>query len=214
MSIRILCVVYGDTLGYGLSTFLQTLVLRHTFPPVPHSFADWLTWATLFHGFRLAFYLYIRERSGYTVNDPTDSFPRAVRVPYAMTLSFLYALFVSPVLHAVRSPPLLRPAEMDGTALLRMIPIAVAWLGTLMAWSGVLLETVSDWQKFRIKLNQRRSKRDHVRHVFEGPLNGPYRFCRHPNYAGELMFWFGVWLAGLPSCWYVERKLMGADTLC
>ena len=28
---------------------------------------------------------------------------------------------------------------------------------------------------------------------------GTYATCRHPNYLGELVFWFGLFLAGVPA---------------
>lgn len=173
---------YGDTVGYGLSTFFQTAVIRDIFPPERNSVADVLTRTVLFHGLRLASYLLIRDVTGwkpYMLRKPMNAY---VRIPYALLLSVFYALLITPVLHVSRTPP---KSGWD---------ILLCWTGTLIALAGVLLEATADLQKYLLKLELDNFD------VFYGPVGGVYRFCRHPNYAGEVMFWFGVWLAGLPSC--------------
>jgi steroid 5-alpha reductase family enzyme len=78
--------------------------------------------------------------------------------------------------------------------------IAVA--GTALAWFGALLEAVADGHKFIRKFPSKTSGDDSSKdkeHVFKGPSNGVYRLTRHPNYTGEVIFWFGTYLAGAPS---------------
>ena len=50
-------------------------------------------------------------------------------------------------------------------------------------------EAVADqWKYFRYRKN-------------EGKFcqTGPYAFCRHPNYLGEILFWLGLYVAGVPA---------------
>lgn len=64
------------------------------------------------------------------------------------------------------------------------------WIGVL-AWAlGLTIETVSDWQKFRFR-NQPGNRGRFIR-------SGLWRYSRHPNYFGEMLVWWGVWLTALP----------------
>jgi steroid 5-alpha reductase family enzyme len=92
-----------------------------------------------------------------------------------------YALVSAPLLYALRYPvtdPAYNP---------------LVWSGVALTWFGAIMETIADSHKFSIKLYQKDLDK------FEGPSNGVYRLSRHPNYGGEIVMWFGVWLASLPS---------------
>lgn len=55
-------------------------------------------------------------------------------------------------------------------------------LGTIICSIGLIFETVSDWQ---------------LKHLKEpGKLldKGLWQYSRHPNYFGEILFWFGIWI--------------------
>ncbi|MEM1110384.1 MAG: DUF1295 domain-containing protein [Pseudomonadota bacterium] len=63
-------------------------------------------------------------------------------------------------------------------------------LGFALWLAGWLLEVVADRQKrfFRTTYGS------------EGFINsGVWRFCRHPNYLGEIILWFGIALIALPA---------------
>lgn len=65
---------------------------------------------------------------------------------------------------------------------------AVVWL------AGFYLETLSDWQLARFKKSPSRTS----------VMNrGLWRYSRHPNYFGEIVQWWGIWLCvvSLPFGW-------------
>ena len=62
-------------------------------------------------------------------------------------------------------------------------------LGTVVFVIGLLFEAVADWQLLRFKANPGHS----------GKLlnQGLWRFSRHPNYFGEILVWWGLYLVSL-----------------
>eukprot|EP00521_Asterionellopsis_glacialis_P013909 CAMPEP_0195309332 /NCGR_PEP_ID=MMETSP0707-20130614/38685_1 /TAXON_ID=33640 /ORGANISM="Asterionellopsis glacialis, Strain CCMP134" /LENGTH=305 /DNA_ID=CAMNT_0040373629 /DNA_START=568 /DNA_END=1485 /DNA_ORIENTATION=- len=69
----------------------------------------------------------------------------------------------------------------------------LSWIGVGMAWTGAGLEALADAQKFIVKFIHEGNDYD-----FVGPTGWTYRLCRHPNYFGELVFWFGIFVGGTP----------------
>ncbi|KAA8495779.1 hypothetical protein FVE85_1934 [Porphyridium purpureum] len=74
-----------------------------------------------------------------------------------------------------------------------------ALLGLLLASSGLVLESVADFQKDKFKSNP--DNRDKFM------TTGTYAAMRYPNYTGEIMVWWGVYVLGLPAAlssfgWY------------
>ena len=88
----------------------------------------------------------------------------------------------SPLLFALRTPP---------TKYLE-----VAQVGCGLAWAGAVIEAIADAQKF---LQKRRDYAQKAGGTFTGPMGGLYASCRHPKYFGEVLFWFGLFVAGVPS---------------
>lgn len=69
-------------------------------------------------------------------------------------------------------------------------------LGFILAFIATVIELTADEQMFAFK---RQSK--HGEHINEGL----WRYSRHPNYFGEIMFWFGLWvlqMSVLPAYWW------------
>jgi steroid 5-alpha reductase family enzyme len=89
---------------------------------------------------------------------------------------------VAPVLYALRG------GEKPGSFFL--------WTGIKIASAGLVLvlETVADQHKYRSK---RRHALAYGHENFVGPTLGTYSLCRHPNYLGELVFWFGLYMGGV-----------------
>jgi steroid 5-alpha reductase family enzyme len=74
------------------------------------------------------------------------------------------------------------------------------WLDALacvVVGGAVLLEAIADFQLRRFL----RTRRDPSA-VLE---TGVWSRCRHPNYLGEILFWWGLWLSGMaanPTWWW------------
>ena len=74
--------------------------------------------------------------------------------------------------------------------------IALDYLGVFVALAGLLIEAVSDQQKFRFKNDP--ANRDRWIET------GLWRYSRHPNYFGETLFWLGIFALAaraLPPGW-------------
>jgi steroid 5-alpha reductase family enzyme len=174
--------LYGISVGYGLTVAVIGMALRTIFGVAPAGLEDVMTAAVVFYGLRLSSFLLLRDFGGWKPPVTREEPARIKRIPFAASLALFYAFMTTPVLYALRAPAV--PGSVAGK-------IAVA--GTALAWFGALLEAVADVHKFVRKLNTSRGK------AFRGPSNGVYRLTRHPNYTGEVIFWFGTYLAGAPS---------------
>jgi steroid 5-alpha reductase family enzyme len=63
---------------------------------------------------------------------------------------------------------------------------AVAWTGVALAALGILFESIGDWQLVRFKRDPK--NRGKVL------ANGLWRYTRHPNYFGDALVWWGLFL--------------------
>ncbi|MBD2859461.1 DUF1295 domain-containing protein [Spongiibacter sp. KMU-158] len=69
-------------------------------------------------------------------------------------------------------------------------------LGLVMISFGAIYETIADWQlaSYKREKNPQKAFMD----------KGLWRFSRHPNYFGESVIWWGLFLAAIPSGqWWV-----------
>ena len=62
-------------------------------------------------------------------------------------------------------------------------------IGTVISISGLLIESLSDYQKSKFKKKYPDS-------LF---TKGLFTYVKYPNFLGEIMFWFGIWINGLGS---------------
>ena len=79
---------------------------------------------------------------------------------------------------------------------------ALTYVGFAVAAFGVSFETVADWQMARFKAA--RTAQDEVMD------RGLWRYSRHPNYFGEAVFWWGVWIASasMGGAWTLFSPLL------
>ena len=86
-------------------------------------------------------------------------------------------------------------------ALLSASPLGLLDVGAIFVTSlGIALETVADQQLRRFTLARARGERAAEAICAEGL----WARSRHPNYLGEILFWWGVWLFGVsaaPAAW-------------
>lgn len=81
---------------------------------------------------------------------------------------------------------------------LRLISLplfSVNYLGIALLLSGLLIETVADWQRYeflRLKKNKGKIM-----------TRGLWSLSRHPNYFGEIIFWWGMFflVLGASKSW-------------
>jgi steroid 5-alpha reductase family enzyme len=76
---------------------------------------------------------------------------------------------------------------------------AISWLalvGALVWFKGFLWELLADYQLVRFQKNPANKGRVLT--------SGVWRYSRHPNYFGEMMLWWGMWLIALslPGSWW------------
>lgn len=64
------------------------------------------------------------------------------------------------------------------------------WFGILLWCIGFLFETIADAQKYRFRNNEKNRDR-WIQH-------GLWRFSRHPNYFGESLCWWSLFLIAVP----------------
>lgn len=64
-------------------------------------------------------------------------------------------------------------------------------VGTVVFVAGLLFETVGDWQLARFK-----ARPENRGQVMD---QGLWRYTRHPNYFGEAVLWWGLFLVALPA---------------
>lgn len=174
---------YSFSVGYGFSVAAMGFTIAKTFGIclATASPLSLLALGVIFYGVRLGSFLLLRE---FTVESKRqqikafDKSPVLQRIPLAISVSIFYAFMTSPLLYAARK-------AMEDNLLFR--------IGVAVAWSGAIIEAVTDGQKFLAKRNINDES------TFVGPTGGLYRISRHPNYLGELVWWFGLALSGAPS---------------
>ncbi|HYW94454.1 MAG TPA: DUF1295 domain-containing protein [Bacteroidales bacterium] len=71
-----------------------------------------------------------------------------------------------------------------------------SYLGILVFSAGFLIETIADWQ-----LSSFKKKPEHAGKII---THGLWKYSRHPNYFGESLVWWGLWLTSTGSgYWYL-----------
>jgi steroid 5-alpha reductase family enzyme len=72
---------------------------------------------------------------------------------------------------------------------------SINYFGIILLLLGLLLETVADWQRYQF-LQVKKNANKLI-------TSGLWRFSRHPNYFGEIIFWWGMFflVLGAPKAW-------------
>ena len=140
----------------------------------------------VFYGVRLGAFLYWRsvtwtEWGQRAKNAPeAKPMPPPARLMVILTCALLYAFMCSPMLWHVQTANVL-PASRN----------AVVVVGLVVQWLGAVLEAVADQQKSDYKRSEAGTSR--------WCDVGVWARCRHANYLGEVMFWVGTFVAGVPG---------------
>lgn len=175
-------VVYFVSLGYAASIAAQAIVMALLYRDTLQGWALVQSALLLAYGLRLGTFLAIRERTASFQKEQAENAARGANVRGSMkaaiwvSVSVLYVLMFLPAL-------LTMSAQAAGQAL-PSAPVGVA----LMV-AGLAAEACADWQKSRFK----KQSPSHFCNV------GLYRVVRFPNYSGEMVFWFGVWISAMSA---------------
>ncbi|KAG7354032.1 DUF1295 domain containing protein [Nitzschia inconspicua] len=171
---------YAFSVGYGFSVAAMALFMMQQFQAT----LDPLVLSAVFYGVRLATYLLLRQFSSPEKNQQVKNFdksPRLKRIPFAASVSLFYTFMMTPIMYVLRTE-----TPVTNNVILNT--------GAFLAWCGAILEAIADYHKFLVKQRNRNSDGK----TFVGPTSGVYRITRHPNYTGEVLFWFGVFVSGMP----------------
>lgn len=179
--------VYFLSIGYGLSVAgggIAILVLT--------LINGWVTGPALIiciiqvvlfciYGIRLSGFLLIREMKNAMYK---KVLAEATKTEKKMPVFVLIAMWISvAVLYTAQVSPVLFRVSNQSTDLI--VPI----IGISISVIGILLETIADLQKTA----QKKERPDMV------ATKGLYKMCRCPNYFGEIVFWVGVFVAGITT---------------
>ena len=124
-------------------------------------------WAYTFRSLQTEDWRYTRYRQNYS--------------PFIFQLINLFGLNMVPTLQVFVAmlPALLLPAKAAEANLL-------SWVALAVCLGAVAIELIADMQRHRFV--RQRTSRDEILQT------GLWRHGRHPNYFGEISFWWGVWL--------------------
>ncbi len=171
--------VYFISLGYGFSIAAFGIAM-------PILFAKELSLGTiltcvlfLIYGVRLGGYLLIRELKSASYRTTMkkeikdgSTMKMAAKLSIWISCALLYVLQVSPVLFRLENK--------GGTDVFCLV-------GAVIMACGILLESMSDWQKSKAKAKNPKRFCD----------TGLFKIVRCPNYLGEVLFWTGVFVSGV-----------------
>ena len=174
-----LSIGYGFAVaGGGIAVFVMALI-NPTDAPI------WilLIQAALFvaYGVRLSGFLLVRELKTASYK---KTFQEVSGEGKKMPFFVLFTIWVSvTVLYVAQVSPMLVRYNNGADDL--VLPI----VGIVISILGLVLESVADNQKSA----QKKVRPDMV------ATKGLYKFCRCPNYLGEIIFWTGVFIAGIST---------------
>ncbi len=159
--------------GFGFIIIdISLLLQQHTYQ-VPQLLASLLI---LIWGIRLSLYLWLRKRG-----QPEDFRYQQWRKRWGrffFVRSYLQIYWLQMLLTCVIALPLFLLYHQQEAASI------FTYLGALIAITGFVFESVSDYQLAQFKKNSA-----HKGQLIE---SGLWRYSRHPNYFGEALFWWGI----------------------
>ena len=132
------------------------------------------------YGCRLGLFLLIRETKNAAYRKTLDAqtskpVPMFVKVVMWIMMALLYPMQVSPVMYRLVNGSV----TLGGDVL--------TWVGAVIMAVGVAMEALADKQKSA-------AKKENPRMV---ATQGLFKYCRCPNYFGEILVWTGCFISGL-----------------
>lgn len=171
--------VWFMSIGYGLSIALAGIAL----PILFYSNLSLTTFVQcvvlIAYGARLAGFLYKREMQSYSYKKAMKGVidkdvPLFVKIVMWTVIALYYTIQVTPVFYRLY----------NGST-----DLFVPWIGIFISICGIIIEALSDKQK-----SEQKAKNPNA-----VAMEGLYKFCRCPNYFGELLMWLGVLIGGFTT---------------
>lgn len=162
--------------------------------PAPGPAADWAVVLVTVWALRLA--AHIARRARGADEDPRYAAMRAAGGPGWAVRALVTVFWLQAVLAWVVAWPVAVTARsIPG-------PGPLGWVGIGIAAFGAAFEAIADLQLSRFKADP----------TTEGRVmdRGLWRYSRHPNYFGDAVFWWGIWLlaAGVGGAWTVFAPIL------
>lgn len=164
-------------LSYGLTFIIMSwiLVLQN---PNPSVVQKQITLLITIWGIRLATYLFIR-----ILKIKKDKRFDGIREDFIKFASFW--LFQGISVWIIMLPAIF---VLSST---KAFPITnLTYFGSLIWLTGLVLETLADYQKYVFKSDPKNKD------IFIN--SGVWKYSRHPNYFGEMLCWWGIFVIALP----------------
>jgi steroid 5-alpha reductase family enzyme len=186
--------VHFISTGYGFSIAGMALVSMFYF-------RSNLAWYSIIHnlllaayGLRLGFFLIWREtkpdyRNAHLNNDETKRLSLSRNIVIWITVSILYTFMFLPSLLSLTA----------GSNDLSISALILQLVGMSVMLSGILIESVSDYQKSAFK----------AKYPKQFCNTGLFKIVRCPNYFGEIIFWIGNFVMGMAFLVSIIQWILG-----
>lgn len=167
--------------GLGFIAQATSLLAIHNDPSVGQIILSGLVilWAS-----RLSSYIFIRNQKKGEDSRYTD-----IRKRYGKSapLQFFFRVYmIQALLNLLIGSGLILTMQLD------FIPIGIfSILGILVALFAIIYEGVADYQKNKFKKKNE--------NLGKPCREGLWYYSRHPNYFGEMLFWWGIYLFAIPT---------------
>ncbi len=186
-------VVYFVSLGYAASIAAQAIFIPLVYRDTVRGWVLIQSALLLAYGLRLGVFVTMRDRAASFQTEQANNVARGSKVRGPLKIAIWLSVSVLYVLMFL--PALLSMAVQAAGQALPSVPMGV---GLMMAGLGI--ETCADWQKTQAKRLAPSRFCD----------TGLFRVVRHPNYFGEMVFWFGVWISALSAYHGLLTWLLGS----
>lgn len=182
-------------IGWGAGFVLIAWVYRLRYADALPAGYDVILWLVTVWGLRLAAHIHLRKPA------EEDWRYRDMRDRWAGQFwwrSYIQIFLLQGLLMVVISAPIIASAHPGA----RPADALWLWIGTAIWLIGFFFEAVGDWQLDRfIKVKRARAN------PADGPrfmTTGLWRYTRHPNYFGEVVLWWGLFIAhfGVSGNWW------------
>ena len=170
------------------STLVLAWSIRLTSFLLHREFVNWKEW-----------HVKLKEMNERSVNNSKSS-PN--RIPIWLTCATCYGCMIMPCIYRLKASSFIVPSSSRAKDSIQRQQqhqqAQSSWgiigkMGITLQAVGLLLETIADYQKATFKSS-------HPSHRHQWCNVGLWNFSTHPNYLGEIFFWFGTYLGGISCC--------------